>query len=140
MFTSPETLRKLVSMESTGREAFRSPKSLLHALAEPVTAARLADAGLRYVVLLDARVTTGPARLEGPVIWSQHAAIDATILDARHLRVTGSVRTSLIGEEGVGVGFVLESIPIPYYFTSMTESKNCKELGEELAVFFNYKG
>jgi len=147
MFLPPDAFRKLLSMESAEREAFKSPKASLRALAEPVTAARLADAKLRYVVLLDASYTTSPAQLDvegssGALvitsIWAQDSLIEATILDVKHVRVTGSVRTRLIGEEGAGVGIVV-IIPVPVYFTSMTESNNCKALGKELTVFFNYR-
>jgi len=70
-FLPPAALRKLVSADTTAAltayavdEGTQSPDSLLGLLAEPVTAARLAEAQVRYVVQLEASYSTSKSTWE----------------------------------------------------------------------------
>lgn len=154
-FVPADDFRKLVSRDTRRSEGFKSPESLLRTLAGPGTASRLTKARLRYVLLLDASYATGPSEwwdggsgggavgfIAAGKSWRQDAVMEATILDMKHARVAGSVRTRSVGSEGAGGGvgiIVIIPVAFPVYFNSMTESGNCRALGKELARFFSSK-
>ena len=140
-FLPPAALRKLVSVETRGDDGSKSPELLLHSLGEPVTATRLAEAKVRYVVLLEGRYSTSQSQWEGSGLirgkgWTQDSTIRATILDLKHARIAGSIESYLSGKEGAGMGVVL-IIPFPYYYSANTESRACAALGEALVRFIS---
>lgn len=144
-FLSPADLRKLVSADTLGADGSKSPDSLLRSLGEPVTATHLAEAKVRYVVLLEGSYSTSQSKWGagggsgGFAIgkdWTQHSSIQATILDLKHARIAGSINSYSTGQEGGGVG-VFIIIPFPIYFTSMPESRACAAMGKELGRFIS---
>ena len=139
-FLLPADFRKLVSADITGADGSKSPDSLLRSLAEPVTATRLAEAQVRYMVLLEATYSTSRARVSGGqgaigAEWKQYSFLKATILDLKQARIAGSITSYSTGSEGAGLFLI-----IPIYFTSMTESRACAALGKELARFISGTG
>jgi len=150
-FLPPAALRKLVSVETRGDDGSKSPELLLRSLGELVTATRLAEAKVRYVVLLEGSYSTSQSGWEtasggggkggggGFTIgrgWTQDSNIRATILDLKHARIAGSIESYLSGKEGAGMGVVL-IIPFPYYYSADTESRACAALGEALVRFIS---
>lgn len=142
-FLPRAALRKLVSNDTTDAlTAFLayglSPQSrewLLGMLAEPVIATRLAQAKVRYIVLLEASYSSGPSEVQGSnaggvVGWRQYSDLKATILDLRHGRLAGSIESISRGSEGGVLNLV-----IPFYFSELAESGACVALGEELGRF-----
>ena len=151
-FLPPAALRKLVSAEMIGADGSKSPDSLVRLLAEPVTATRLAEARVRYVVLLEGSYSTSKYRLTGfggsggglalgavGSEWTKYSSIQATILDLKHARIAGSINSYSTGNEGGGGGMFL-IIPFPFYYTSMPESLACAALSKELAQFISRTG
>ena len=148
MFLPPEDFRKAIPKNALGASGSKTPAALLHELAAPAVAAKLAKARVRYVVLLDASYETSPANFgthasgQGGIAfvneWQQNAIIQATILDLKHVQVSGTVRTRSVGTEGGGLG-LFYIIPVPLYYNTMAESGNCGALGKELDNFFASK-
>ena len=144
MFLSPATFRKLVSADTTAAltaymadDGTQSPESLLRLLAEPVTAKRLAEAKVRYVVLIQATYYTGQASILGEpgtlgVWWSQNSKLKSTVLDLNHARIAGSIESQSWGSEGFAV-----FIAMPMYFASSAELGACAAMGKELARFIS---
>lgn len=145
MFLPPQEFRNAIPANALGAAGSKPPAGVLHELAAAPVAEKLAEARVRYVVLLDASYETSPARLgahsggQGGIAvvneWRQYSTIEATILDLKYGKVSGSVRTRSIGAEGGGVGLIY-IIPFPLYYNTMTESGNCGALGKELDNFF----
>jgi len=144
MFLPPSDFRKAIPENTLGASGSKSPATVLHVLTAPAIGEKLAETRVRYVVLLDASYETSAAKLgtypgQGGIFvvneWQQQATIQATILDLKHGRVSGSVRTRSIGVEGGGMGLIY-IIPVPLYVNTMAESGNCSALGKELADFF----
>lgn len=144
-FLYPTDFRALVSTDAIGADGSMSVDSLLRALGDRNTAARLARAQARFAVLLDATYTTSQSKWgfgasdAGFAVgkdWTQNSSMKATILDLKHARIAGSITAFSTGPEGGGVG-VFIIIPFPIYFTSMAESRACGALGKELARFIS---
>jgi hypothetical protein len=148
-FLPPAALRKLVSVDTMGADGPKSPELLLRSLGEPVTATRLAEAKVRYLVLVEADYRTADSKWEvqssggkgggGLTVgrgWRQTSSFQATILDLKHARIAGSIESSMSGSQGAGVGVIL-IIPFPYYYSSDTESRVCSALGEALVRFIS---
>lgn len=140
VFLPPAEFRKMVAADLGA-----SPDALLSSLREPDTAARLAGAKLRYVVLLEGSYSTSESKWGGGggqgafavgKEWEQYSSLRATILDLKHARIAGSITSDSTGKEGAGVGIII-IIPFPIYFTSMPESRACIALGRELARFIS---
>jgi hypothetical protein len=143
-FLPPADFRKLVSADATAAltacmadDGTQSPESLLRLLGEPGTATPLAEAKVRYVVLLEATYSTSRARVQGGqggvvATWQQYSNLTTTILDLKHARIVGSIKSKSQGEEGHGIFFI-----IPFYFASMAESGACAAVGKELARFIS---
>jgi hypothetical protein len=145
LFLPPADLRKLVSADTMDANGSKSPDSLLRSLGEPVTARHLAEAKVRYLVLLEGSYSTSNSRWSSGASqggfaiakeWTQYSSIQATILDLKHARIAGSIVSYSTGKEGGGAG-VFIIIPFPIYFTSMPESRACAALGKELARFIS---
>lgn len=129
--------RRLVSPHRVTADASKSATSLLRALEEPVTARRLEEMKVRYLLLLEVSYAVGELKASGlGAAREQFSTLHATVLDLRHRRIAGSIRSSFTGSEGGGFA-VLPSGPIfavvPVYFTSMTESRACERLSNALA-------
>jgi len=144
-FLYPADFRELVSRDAMAPAGSMSVDSLLRALSDRNTAARLVRAQARFAVLLEAAYTTSQSKWgfgssdAGFAVgkdWTQNSSMRATILDLKHARIAGSITAHSSGPEGGGVG-VFIIIPFPIYFTSMAESRACGAIGTELARFLS---
>lgn len=144
-FVSAKAFRKLAPENTSDRDSLASPESLLRLLTEPSWIAHFADARVRYVVLLDASYSTSPARWKSGgemyVIvvgkeWTEDAVMEGVLLDLKHSRIAGSVRTRSVDVATAGAGLFVV-FPFPIYYSASVESTNCKALGKELATLFD---
>ena len=143
-FLPAEDFRKVVPNTILSSAGSKTADSVARDLAAAPLAMPLADARLRYVVLLDGSYSTSPSRWTvtpgevGVAVakeWTQESIIQATIVDLKHVRVSGSVRTRATGSEAAGM-MVVFIFPLPVYVNTRAKAGNCSAIGKELADFF----
>ncbi|MBW1812977.1 MAG: hypothetical protein JRJ39_04670 [Deltaproteobacteria bacterium] len=146
---SAKDFRRMVFNGRSFEDTPRSPKDILSFFHNQEAHQQLAKAEIRYLIVLN--VITSNTKKQFSLEPTEHGAvfgrkgfrytrITAIIIDMKRLKESGRVTSTSTGPAGYGVGLVMFILPVPFGYTSPTETATCSRIGEEILNFIVGRG